>query len=215
MREKIKNILKNKNVLNNLIIAFILIGLHIWQYIKSDYDVRPLVNLIMIVIFIIGTIIFMNRNLPIFLMVYAFVWLPFEEFDSLTSLLLFLSAVSLDKKLSVCFIPFGVATFMSYMLRGFEISHVGITACYLFFFWNIYKEIRISHSNYKELVLTEEEDKILFELCSGREVKELPYSEKTVYNKLTEARKRNNCMTNTELKNIYIQMKKPFTEKLQ
>ncbi|MCQ2577567.1 MAG: hypothetical protein MJ176_03435 [Treponema sp.] len=53
----------------------------------------------------------------------------------------------------------------------------------------------------KKLELTQDEYSIIFELCEGKEIKEIEmFSQNTVYVKLREARKRNNCLTNEELK---------------
>lgn len=195
--------IKDKTVYINLILAGILVVLHSWQFVKSGHDVRALVNLIMIVIFLVGTFIFGYKGLSYFLAIYSFIWLPFEEFDSLTSLLLLLSAISLNKKLWVWFIPYCISTLVIYMVKGLEISHVGVTACYLYFFWNIYVHIRANHNKQDKLVITETEEQILKELCNGKEVKELELSENTVYKKLREARERNDCLSNDELKTRY------------
>lgn len=212
---RVSELIKDKNTLINVIIAVVLTGLHSWQFIKSDFEIRALVNLIMAVVFVITSLILGARSLSYYLVTYAFVWLPFEEFDSLTSLLLFFSAVSLNKKLWVCFLPYCIGVFMTYMFNDLEISHIGITACYIFFFWNVYKSIREKHSAIKPLVLTDEEEMILKELCDGKEVKELNMSEKTAYNKLREARQRNNCLTNKELKEQYKSTVKTVNSNLQ
>lgn len=215
MKNIFRKVMEDRATFYNFIIALVLIGLHSWQFVKSDYEIRALVNLVMAVIYIITSLIFGSKSLSYFLVTYAFVWLPFEEFDSLTSLLLFFSAVSLNKKLWVCFLPYCICVFMTYMLSNLEISHVGITSCYIVFFWNIYKSIREEHSDIKPLVLTDEEEMILKELCEGKEVKELEMSEKTAYNKLREARQRNNCLTNKELKQQYKSLQKTVSSKLQ
>lgn len=210
-----RKVTEEKITLSTFVIAVVLVGLHTWQYVKSKYEIRALVNLIMASIYVLCSLIFGIKSLSYFLVIYAFVWLPFEEFDSLTSLFLFLSAVSLNKKLWVCFLPYCICVFMTYMFLDLEISHVGITSCYILFFWNVYKGIREKHSEIKPLVLTDEEEMILKELCDGKEVKELNMSEKTAYNKLREARQRNNCLTNKELKQQYKSSVKTGNSNLQ
>lgn len=215
MKNVFRKLSEDKTTLYNFIIALVLVGLHSWQFVKSDFEIRALVNLVMAIIFVITSLFLGNKGLSYFLVTYSFVWLPFEEFDSLTSLLLFLSAVSLNKRLWICFIPYCIGVFMTYMFQDLEISHIGVTACYILFFWNVYKSIREKHSQIKPLVLTDEEEIILKELCEGKEVKELNMSEKTAYNKLREARQRNNCLTNKELKEQYKSTVKTVSSNLQ
>ena len=88
----------------------------------------------------------------------------------------------------------------SYMLSGKEISHIAVSTLYVLFFWQVYVYIQDRHADVEPLKLTPDEEKILEQLCKGREVKELEWSENTVYKKLREARNRNNCLTNDELK---------------
>lgn len=57
----------------------------------------------------------------------------------------------------------------------------------------------------KRLDLTDEEFRIISELCDGREIKQIDIcSQNTVYVRLREARRRNNCVTNEELKTRFI-----------
>ena len=52
----------------------------------------------------------------------------------------------------------------------------------------------------KELILNPDEETIIKELCSGKEIKEIDiYSQNTIYVRLRQARDRNNCINNDEL----------------
>lgn len=200
-----KNNLKDKKILNTLFLAAVLIFLHSWQFVKSGYQIEPLLNLIMIILYIPLALFWGWRCVPFYLLAYAFVWLPFEEFDEYTSLLLFCSAVSLNRRLRVCIIPYCVETLVIYINTGLQISHISITAVYILFFWNIYIYIQESKiKNLGELNLKPEEEKILIELCKGKQQKEIDfYSPQTVSRKLKEASERNNCFTPEELKLRY------------
>lgn len=195
-----KENLKDKKVIMTLVIATLLAGLHLWQYIKSDHEIRALINLIMSVIYI-PTMVFMGpAKLPYFLVCYAFIYLPFEQFDNYTSLFLICSATSLKRKISHVFIPYLIETIIIYMFVDMEISHICIRSLYILYFWLFYYIIQDKHADVKPLKLTVDEEKILEQLCKGMEVKELEWSENTVYKKLREARTRNDCLTNDELK---------------
>ena len=98
-----KNNLRDKKVIYTLIIALLLIGLHIWQYVKSGHDSRALINLVMCSVFV-PLIIFCGMScLPYFLLAYCYIYLPFEEYDNYTSLFLLCSAISLNKRLRLSF----------------------------------------------------------------------------------------------------------------
>ncbi|MCQ2081575.1 MAG: hypothetical protein MJZ11_07945 [Lachnospiraceae bacterium] len=195
-----KNNLQDKKVLCTLGIAVLLVGLHLWQFIKSEYEIRALVNLIMTVVYIPVIILWGFEGVPYFLVAYAAIYLPLEEFDNYTSLFLLFSATSLKRKLKYLFIPYIIETIVCYMINGYEISHLCISCLFILFFYEIFLHIQDKHADVQYLELTIDEEKILEQLCRGREVKELEWSENTVYKKLREARHRNNCLTNDELK---------------
>lgn len=195
-----KNNLKDKKVLFTIILAVVLILLHSWQYIKSDYQIEPLINLIMVCLYVPLALIFGFSVLPVYLLVYSFVWVPFESFDNYTSLFLLCSAISLNKRLRVCIIPYCVETIIFYMTSGRAISHICITACYILFFWNIYIFIQNKHAEIEPLILKAEEEKIIKDLANGKQQKQIDYySHVTTCRKLKEARERNNCVSNGEL----------------
>lgn len=195
-----KNNFEDKKVFYTAFIAVLLVGLHTWQFIKSGYDIRALVNLIMSVIYIPVVTIWGFKGVPYFLVAYAAIYLPLEEFDNYTSLFLLFSATSLKRKLKYLFIPYMVETIVSYMINGYEISHLAISCLFIIFFYIVFLYIQDKNADIKFLNLTADEEKILEQLCEGREVKELEWSENTVYKKLREARRRNDCLTNDELK---------------
>lgn len=199
-----KNNLKDKKVLITFLIAVMLIFLHTWQYINS-HDPRALVNLIMCSIYIPVALLFGFRALPYFLLSYCFIYLPLEEFDNYTSLFLLCSATSLNKKLRFCFIPYVIETITVYIINDFEISHICITFLYILFFWQIYVIIvENKFKDFEPLDLKPEEEKILIELCKGKQQKEIDfYSPQTVSKKLREAAERNNCLSPEELKLRY------------
>lgn len=199
----IKNNLRDVKVLSILGITIALIGLHIWQYMKSD-DIRALINLIMCSVLVPSIVIGGFNILPYFLLCYCFVYLPVEEFDNYTSLFLLFSATSLNKKLRFCFIPYVVETISVYMINGLEISHVTISLLYILFFWQIYVYIQDRHADVTPLDLKEDEIRILQELAKGKQQKEIDfYSHVTVSKKLKEARERNNCISTDELVTKY------------
>lgn len=195
-----KNNFEDKKVFYTACIAVLLVGLHTWQFIKSGHDVRALVNLIMSVIYIPVVTIWGFKGVPYFLIAYAAIYLPLEEFDNYTSLFLLFSATSLKRKLKYLFIPYMVETIVSYMINGYEISHLAISCLFIIFFYIVFLYIQDKNADIKFLNLTADEEKILEQLYEGREVKELEWSENTVYKKLREARRRNDCLTNDELK---------------
>lgn len=181
-------------------IAVLLAALHTWQYVKSGYDVRALINLIMSIIFIPSVLTCGMNCLAYFLLVYCFVYLPFEEFDNYTSLFLLCSAISLNKKLRFCYIPYIVETITVYMLNDMEISHISVSVLYVLFFWQVYVFIQDRQADVTPLDLKEDEIKILQELAKGKQQKEIDfYSHVTVCKKLKEARERNNCISTDEL----------------
>lgn len=195
-----KNRLRDPKVMYMVGIAVLLAALHAWQYVKSGYDIRALINLIMSIIFIPSVLIGGFNCLAYFLLVYCFVYLPFEEFDNYTSLFLLCSAISLNKKLRFCYIPYIVETITVYMLNDMEISHISVSVLYVLFFWQVYIFIQNRHADVTPLDLKEDEIKILQELAKGKQQKEIDfYSHVTVSKKMREARERNNCISTDEL----------------
>lgn len=192
--------LKIKKVLPSVLIAFLLVGLHSWQFIKSGYEIKAMINLIMTAIYIPLGLIFGLSALPYFLLSYCFVYLPFEQFDNYTSLFLLCSAISLNKKIRFCVIPYIIETISVYMFNGMEISHITISLLYIIFFWNVYIYIQDKHAEKEPLELKADEERILQELAKGKQQKEIDfYSHVTVSKKLKEARERNNCISTDEL----------------
>lgn len=199
-----KNNLKDKKVLCTLCVGVLLIGLHSWQFVKSGYDTRALVNLVMCGIYIPAVIFSGMSCLPYYLLSYCFIYLPFESFDNYTSLLLLCSAISLNKRLRFCFIPYVIETITVYMMSGKEISHISISLLYILFFWQVYVHIQDRHADMEPLNLTPEEEKIINELAKGKMQKEIDfYSHVTVSKKMREARERNNCISTDELVHKY------------
>lgn len=200
----VKKNIKDPKIIYTLMLAAILIALHTWQFIKSGYQVRPLVNLVMTALYIPAAITFGLQCLPYFLLCYCFVYLPLEQFDNYTSLFLLCSAISLKKKLAYCFIPYIIETISVYMFKGLEISHIMISLLYIMFFWQVYVYIQDRHADVEPLDLKEEEVRILIELAQGKQQKEIEfYSHVTVSKKLKEARERNNCISTDELVTKY------------
>ena len=196
--------LRDKKVLFTFMLAVLLMALHAWQYAKSGHDPRALTNLIMCSLFIPAVIIWGMNCLPYFLLVYCFIYLPFEEFDNYTSLFLLCSAISLKKKLRFCFIPYIIETITTYMLTGKQISHISVSVLYILFFWQVYVYIQDRHADTEPLDLKEDEIRILQELAKGKQQKEIDfYSHVTVSKKLKEARERNNCISTDELVTKY------------
>lgn len=198
-----KNV-RDKKVISIIMLAVLLVGLHVWQYIKSGHDIRALVNLVMCTICIPTLIIGGLGSLPYFLLAYCFIYLPLEEFDNYTSLFLLCSAISLQKKLRFCFIPYVIEIITVYMMKGLEISHLAISLLYILFFFQIYIVIINNHADVQPLDLKEDEIRILTELAKGKQQKEIDfYSHVTVSKKLKEARERNNCISTDELVTKY------------
>lgn len=196
--------LRDKKVISIIMLAILLVGLHAWQYTKSGHDIRALVNLVMCTICIPALIIGGLGSLPYFLLAYCFIYLPLEEFDNYTSLFLLCSAISLQKKLRFCFIPYVIEIITVYMMKGLEISHLAISLLYILFFFQIYIVIINNHADVHPLDLKEDEIRILQELAKGKQQKEIDfYSHVTVSKKLKEARERNNCISTDELVTKY------------
>lgn len=191
---------KDERIWYSVIIAIVLVLLHSWQFYKSDFMIQPMINLTASLIYIPLVLIFGLKSLPIFLMCYGFVYIPFESFDNYTSLLLILSAISLDKRLKDCIWIYVLETISCYIGKGWEISHVTITICYIIFLWNVFTFIQDNHAINEPLLITKDEELILNQLLSGCEIKEVEgFSQNTVYKKLRDARERNKCITNAEL----------------
>ena len=200
---------KDNKVFISVCLAVILVFLHTWQYIHSDYEVKALVNLIVSVLYIPIILIFKFNALPIFLACYGFIYIPFESFDNYTSLLLICSAISLDKRLKSLIWIYCVETFCCYMSKGLQLSHIGITMCYIVFIWNVFLVIQNKHSEIEPLLITDDEKHILEQLLLGKEIKEVTgFSQNTIYKKLRSARERNACITNDELLSRYKNTKK-------
>lgn len=195
-----RNNLRDEKVLKTLGIAVLLVGFHAWQFDKSGHDIRALINLIMSAAYIPIIIFWGFDAVPYFLVVYGAIYLPFEEFDNYTSLFLLFSAISIKRNLKYLFVPYVIELVVVYMATGLEISHTSISCLFIAYFYQIFLHIQDKHADIKYLNLTVDEEKILEQLCKGKEVKELGWSENTVYKKLREARHRNNCLTNSELK---------------
>ncbi|MCQ2598436.1 MAG: hypothetical protein MJ181_11395 [Treponema sp.] len=199
-----RNNLKDRKVVYTLILTILLIGLHTWQYIKSGHDPRALTNLIMCLLFIPSVLIWGMNCLSYFLLAYCFIYLPFEEFDNYTSLFLLCSAISLNKKLRFCFIPYVIETITVYMMTNKQISHLSVSLLYILFFWQVYVYIQDRHADQKPLDLKPEEERILQELAKGKMQKEIDfYSHVTVCKKLKDAKERNNCISTDELVTKY------------
>lgn len=198
MREKFY---KDNFIVYTLLFAVILAGLHAWQYVKSGFLINPLINLIMVVIYIPVAIVFRRKCLPLYLMIYGFILLPYERFGDLTSLFMVLCGIALNSKFKYCIYAYIVEIISCYILNGLAISNFVIEIIYVLFFLTFFLIVQNNHATKKDpLYLKDDEKKILELILSGKEIKEITeFSQNTVYKKLRDARERNDCFTNEEL----------------
>lgn len=191
---------KDNKVLISVMLVSVLVLLHTWQFIRSDFNIKALVNLAVSVAYIPIVMICGLKAVPLFLACYGLIYIPFESFDNYTSLFLLFSAISINRKLKGLIWVYLIETLICYIIKGFQISHIAITACYIIYMWNVYIIIQNKRLEVEKLTLTDDEVHILNQLLDGKEIKEVVgFSQNTVYKKLRSARERNDCITNDEL----------------
>lgn len=218
-----------------IICLFFLCACHWVQFFRSGYNIQAAVREICAGTVLIFTIFSGSRFWNPLLLLWAVAILFWNRFHNYTSFILVLISISIEPKTKKPYLLiYAALTFCAMYIYKDSYTHLVIHGIGCAFFYTVFdrvnrlillyrNELSFIHSKNRELIkeieelkkykkkelnLTQEERDILEELCNGKEVKEIDiYSQNTVYVKIREARKRNNCLTNDELKSRFLSEK--------
>lgn len=197
---------KNDNTLSQILFVLVsLLGLHLYQYFSSGYNINCIYRVAYFAASIIFTLIFGKKAAYITLVAFSFVAEYLNTFNNYTSLFCILMAVRLFKETEKILIPmYFMNTITSLIFQEKSISHIAIhilTA--ILFYLLFYYERKETERDF--FFVTEDEMKILEEMRKGKQLKELDlFNKNTITKKLKQARGRNRCATNSELLCEYI-----------
>lgn len=199
------NIFNDKYLTISFLLSFIFVGLHIYQFIDSDFRIEPIIHAII------------SSNLPFVIFfggkiaTYWYWWIcanllaintTFQNYTSFVVICIFISLVPKMKIPSL--ILYAIEIFFVATARDKTPVHIAIHICNcLSIYCGIYFLLRPTVKNLK---LTNDEIYILNELIKGKQQKEIDiFSPNTVTNKLKQAKKRNKIESTDELIKKYKQ----------
>lgn len=157
-------------------------------------------------------LIFKEKCFPYFYLVYSVILvflIAFEKtclFNNFTALFIVCIVIMFDsKKAGIAIVLYFAAVCIAFSINGESVFHFLIHIARSLLFLEIVFYVLSNRFNRKKLVLYEDEEKIIIQLCSGKVYqKEVEgFSENTVYRKLKAARERNGNISKDELIELY------------
>lgn len=219
---------KDRKSAECIICLMFLCTCHWVQFFRSGYNVQAAVRGICAGVVLLFTLFTGKKYWNPLLFIWAIAIMFWNRFTNYTSFILILIAIFINPKTKIPYVLIYSTIVLSAMIFYKDTyTHLLIHGIGCMFFYTVFstinkkyelykKELEFLHEQNRELRqqvndlqkyksdklnLTQDEKDIIFELCNGKEVKEIDiYSQNTIYVKLREARKRNNCLTNDELK---------------
>lgn len=194
--------LKNDKIcLWSLMISNILIPIHIYQYIMSGYEIRPLIRLVFCCVYTLSVLFFRRKCIVFLFSLYAFILTQFITFQNYTPFVILVLASILTPKINKFLIGlYAIDAIVMFIRTDLSVSHILIHAINCFIIWNAIRAILHVKFSPKPLKLTEEETLILNDLRNGKQQKEIEnFSKNTVTKYLRNAKERNNIATTEEL----------------
>lgn len=192
--------MKKDNIINITILIALLLGMfHGRQYVYS-HRIEPLVRCTFCLLYPIGVLISKRKFIPLFFVIFSFPLCWLNSFNNYTSfVIIMLSSYFYGKYNKQLVIFYAINECVALIYQGCVISHLVIhfLNCFcIYYMFKIFKET----VNVKPLKLTKTEIYILREMLEGKVPKEIDkYSTNTVYKAIQEAKKRNNCISTSEL----------------
>ena len=228
----LKSISKDKKVLECLIGLFFLTISHWVQFFRSDYNIQPLLRAICAGGAFFFTLLSGRKYWNPILFVWAIAILHWNRFHNYTSFIMILIAIWLNPKTKFFYmLVYSIGVLISMIIYKDTFTHLIIHFFGCSFFYLIFaamyhvvqylkKIIRFLHAENRKLrkenqelkklkkerlILNPDEIEIISALCAGKEIKEIElYSQNTIYTRLRDARERNGCINNNELKARFI-----------
>lgn len=197
-----------------VIVCFILLIFHIYQYISYDFILQPLIRVVFYVLQILGLIFFGEKSIPYCLIPFALALTLDITFDNFTPFFMIIFSIMLvDKKIVTCISMLGycICVFIVCTLHKKTGIHIAIHfgGCFLLSIlaYLVYECIKDkSFAKYKafskkikKLDLTAEEENILREIViNKKQLKELG-KPNTISKKINTCYKKNNLSSSKEL----------------
>lgn len=206
MRKFFKRFITSPLLWGSSIFAFLLTGLHIYQFIDSGFAIQPLIRIIFCGAYPFIVFFFGSQAIPFIFLIFGYIIEQFANFTNYTSFLIVIMFIILHPKAQIpCIALYIVDVVIVCMHHNKDLVHfiIHIVNC-AFIFFASNKCLDFYHKNYifeeKKLILDEVDVYILNELASGARQKEIKgYSENTVSKRLKKCRELNNCASNSEL----------------
>lgn len=187
--------------------------LYLFYGFKTTFDVPNLAMTIIDLTYIPLVLIFRNKGFKVFVLgtTVSLIFISafnetrlFNNFSALLCLFVFIMIYPKQKKLLMIF--YLCLTAVAFVLNEEPMYFYLIHSCRAIWCFSIYELIIYHQYNRKPLILTEDEQQIIAQLCEGKLQKELElngYSESTIRRRLASAMKRNDIQTKEELKDLY------------
>lgn len=209
--KKVFNYIKN-NVLSlrtdkirliGLVISFALAGVHLYQYHASEFNPQCLYRFCLFIMLCVSSILFSEKAVYVVFATFSLFAVWVNDFNNYTSFFCILLSCRIYRKTEKFLVSLYLLDIIfAYTVRNYEVSHLSIHLLTCAIFYNIYFII----NQPKKLNLKSDEKMILDELSDNREMKELEcFSVNVAYQKLKDARNRNNILSNEELLERYKQ----------
>lgn len=187
--------------------------LYLFHGFKTEFSLLECIMCICDLSYIPLVLIFRNKGFKAFVLGMSVVLIfisafnetrLFNNFSALLCLFVFIMIYPKQKKLLM--ILYLCLTAVAFVLNEEPMYFYLIHSCRAIWTFSIYDLIIYHQYNRKPLILTDDEQKIIAQLCEGKLQKELElngYSESTIRRRLASAMKRNDIQTKEELKELY------------
>ncbi len=211
-QESILLFIRKYFLLSTCILSGILCILYTARIFVEDSFVVSLIIASINLLYIPVALIFKEKCFPYFYLVYSVILvflIAFEKtclFNNFTALFIVCIVIMFDsKKAGIAIALYFAAVCIAFSINGESIFHFLIHMARSIWFLEIAFYVLSDRFNRKKLVLYEDEEKIIVQLCSGKVYqKEVEgFSENTVYRKLKAARERNGNISKDELIELY------------
>ena len=184
----------------------IMLGLHIYQYIDSGFQIYPLIRIITYAITIPLLVFVGGKAIPYTLFPFAIALSQTIDFTNYTPFVLVYVCCKMKRKYKVPMVViYAISIAIVCIRHGKSVSHFLLHVCGCITFFMILEVFNYVMKRQTKLNLTDEEEYILYEITyNNRQLKEFPkWKENTVSKKLKACCNKNNCKNPKELKELY------------
>lgn len=203
LRKRVQ-IVKSDKVLLSIILIHLLLAFFHFAYSFFSEHQQCYIRCGFCVFIAISSFFFLRKGFSLSILAYGCVLLYFNNFFNYTSFLFVLFAIYCTPAMQKpALLLYAMNVFIALALKNCEIMTLGIHGMNCFLFYTCAKYLFAAKT--PELLLTDDERKVIAELATGKLQKEIDlFSQNTITKLLKNAMERNICKTKAELIHKYL-----------